>query len=208
MSAPQSGSEAKAGDLKTSQRVAANIMKYKQNTEPIFVDPDEILVDECNRMHSAPNILICHQVLAPSFKHDGYDPNKPPVGVCRLARTTLALIEWNFSFSAGDERFPPIVKQKADKGSLACTHVNVTGRMFKHGMTTQDGLRLTTEGDTPLQEFVRIGHKWWVLDGNTPDDVATEISSWHNSGNNSAQVWIVCVTHTHMWVCDTHTGWL
>ena len=39
-----------------------------------------------------------------------------------------------------------------------------------------------------LQELVRIGHKWHVLDHNTPDELAAEASAWMNSANNSSQV--------------------
>ena len=38
------------------------------------------------------------------------------------------------------------------------------------------------------KDLVNIGHKWHVLSGDTPDDVASEASSWLNSANNSSQV--------------------
>ena len=192
VAAPPPAAGAQEGDLKTSQRVAANLLHYRMNEEPIHVDCDEIGADWCNRMGSQPNILVCHQVLARSFKNDGYDPTKPQLGVCRCFKDDHAklqkLIAWNETFNAGDDRFPPMNKDKMHKGSLACTHVNMTGRMFKHGMTSRDGTRCTTEKNNPLQELVRLGHKWHVLRSDTPDDVATEISTWFNSTNNSAQV--------------------
>ncbi|MEC8930567.1 MAG: hypothetical protein VYB08_04070, partial [Candidatus Latescibacterota bacterium] len=182
-------------ELKTSQRVAAIIFKYHIFDDPIHVDSDEIGADWCNRMGSDPNIAICHEVLAPSFKKDGYDPSKPQVGILRAFEghpdLLLKLLEWNMRFSAGDERWPPIDKQKMNKGSLACTHVNLTARMFKHEMTTKDGMRCTTgpaEENKACADLVRIGHKWHVLRGDTPDDDATLASTWFNSTNNSAQV--------------------
>ena len=35
---------------------------------------------------------------------------------------------------------------------------------------------------------MNIGHTWHVLNSDTPDDVAAEVSAWFNSGNNSSPV--------------------
>ena len=122
-----------AESSKTSQRVAANITKYRIHAAPVHVDVDEIGADWLNRMGSAPNIQICHKVLAPSFKNDGYDTSKPQVGVCRSFEGNSDLINklvsWNRSFT--DELYPSVRKEKMNKGSLACTHVNITARLFK-----------------------------------------------------------------------------
>ena len=97
-----------SGDLKTSQRVAATIAKYKINDTPIHVDPEEIGADWVNRMGSTPNIAIVHQVLAESFKKDGYDATKPQIGLCRSFGGSPSLreklLEWNLKFSSGDNR--------------------------------------------------------------------------------------------------------
>ena len=181
------------GDLKTSQRVAANITMYRMNNKPINCDPDEIGADVCNRGGSPTNIMMCHSVLAPSFLKDGFDPEKPSIGVCRSYHNDPEkkeeLIQWNRKFSDGDDRYPAIFPAKMDKGSLACTHVATTSRMFKQGMTTQDGLCcIVPPDDTHLQDLIRVGHLWWVLRSDCPDDVASEISIWYNSSNNSSQV--------------------
>lgn len=192
MATSGSTSDSASQSLKTSQRVNCMIAKYKVNEEPIHVNPDEVGADWCNRQGQAPTILICHQVIAKSFKTDGFDTGKPQVGVCRSFKGNehlmKKLLSWNVQFGMGDERFPPVLAEKMDKGSLACTHLNMTARMYTHQMTTVDGIRCVVEHDKALAELLRIGHKWWVLSADTPDDVANEISAWFNSQNNSSQV--------------------
>ena len=113
------------------------------------------------------------------------------MGLCRdFPSGTLGhakLLAWNKEFSAGDSRYPPVQPDKLTKGSLACTHLNLTARLFKHGMTTVEGVQCVVAGDKKLEDFVRLGHKWHVLSGETPDDVAVEASAWLNSSNNTSQ---------------------
>ena len=183
---------ASSGDLKTSQRVAANIAKYKLFEDPINVEPEAIGADRVNRMGSTPNIMVCHQVLAESFKKDGYDPSKPQCGLCRSFAENQELREkllaWNLSFSRGDSRYPRVNKEKMVMGSLACTHLNITARMFLQEMTTCQGLLCKSEENKSLDELTRLGHNWHVLSHETPDDVAAEASAWLNSSNNTSQV--------------------
>ena len=108
-----------SNQMKTSQKVAAYISKYKEHDEPVNVDVDELGADWCNRQGSRPNIQICHQVLAPSFATQGFDPGKPAVGVARNFSNNSSLkqklFDWNTGFSTGDERYPPIIKSKMSK---------------------------------------------------------------------------------------------
>ena len=111
----------------TSQKKAAKIASYivmysiHDGGEPSHIDVDEIGADWCNRMGAPPNIQVCHGVLAPSFKNDGYDPSKMPVGICRSFVSDEAkrkkLLLHNTSFSAGDDKFPVILKEKMSRGA-------------------------------------------------------------------------------------------
>jgi hypothetical protein len=62
--------------------------------------------------------------------------------------------------------------------------------MFKAGMTTTSGMRCTVDDDPAdkLQQLLKVGHKYWLLHEDCPDDVATEVSVWWNSSNNTSQV--------------------
>jgi hypothetical protein len=125
-------------DLKTSQKVAAYITKYKIHDEPVNVDVDELGADWCNRQGSRPNISICHEVIAQSFKTDGFDPAKPSVGVARnFANNSVLrqkLLDWNASFSSGDERYPPIIHEKMNKArfSIDVTLMKQCGHLVGH----------------------------------------------------------------------------
>ena len=72
--------------LKTSQRVAANMVKYALCREPIEVPPDELGCDKCNRGGSIPNIVVCRENIGRSFKDDGFDKAKPPAGIVKVFR--------------------------------------------------------------------------------------------------------------------------
>ena len=47
--------------LKTSQRVAANMVKYGECDEPIAIDPDELGADMMNQGGAVPNINVCRE---------------------------------------------------------------------------------------------------------------------------------------------------
>ena len=91
------------------------------------------------------------------------------------------------AFSSGDARYPRVEKDKLKYGSVACTHLNITARMWKQEMTTSGGIVCKPESGA-LQELVRLGHRWTVLSSSCPDDLLSEASVWMNSGNNSSQV--------------------
>ena len=150
-------------DMKTSQRVVATIAKFRMHDEPIHIEPDEIGADWTNRMGSTPNISIVHSVIATSLSKDGYDPSKPQIGLCRSFGGHGVLLEkllqWNQSFSAGDARYPFIHKAKMTYGSLACTHLNLAGRMFKQGMTTMGGIHCSAEDQKPHAGFKHYGSR-------------------------------------------------
>lgn len=143
-------------DLKTSQRVAATIAKYRIHDSPIHIQPDEVGADWTNRMGSTPNISIVHSVIAKSLAKDGYDPSKPQIGLCRSFAghgvQLEKLLKWNQSFTTGDARYPFIHKAKMTYGSLACSHLNLAGRMFKEGMTTMGGIKCSVDDQKPLQD--------------------------------------------------------
>ena len=73
-------------------------------------------------------------------------------------------------------------------GSLACTHLIITARMFLQEMTTCQGLLCKSEENKSLDEPTRLGDNWHVLSHETPDDVAAEASAWLHSSNNTSQV--------------------
>ena len=110
------------GSQKKASKIAAYIVKYSIHDagEPTYIDVDEIGADWCNRMGAPPNIQVCHRVLAPSFKNDGFDPNKPQIGILRSFVThevkKKKLLAHNLAFSAGDSRFPIVLKEKMSRG--------------------------------------------------------------------------------------------
>jgi len=178
--------------LKTSQRVAASMVKYALCDEAVEVDPDEIGADMMNRGGAIPNILVCRENICESFKKDGFDKNKPMPGILkdysRQQAKRQALILHNQSFTEGDARWPPVIVDKMAKGSLAGTHLTIAIRIHKHRVMSIAGEAFDVGDDANLARVTTRGHKYWILDCEIPDKDAVEISEWRNSDNNNNQV--------------------
>jgi hypothetical protein len=174
--------------LKSGQLVMTYLTKYKTTNKPIQVDPDEIGPDPCNRGGATPQIMVVHQRIAPDLKKSGFDPDRPKVGVLRHYKSEDGLArfrQWNEGFSHGNPAFPAI-KSCMNKGSVASTHLTLTLRCFKEGMTSCiTGEVFVVENDVNLEHATQVGHLYWILAENTPDDVMMEISEYYNSDNNT-----------------------
>ena len=179
--------------LKTSQRVAANMVKYGECDEPLAIDPDELGADMMNRAGAVPNISVCRENIGQSFKAHGFDKNRPMPGIAKdyskNPQKLEALIQHNLKMSEGDPRWPPVLTKKMSKGTLASTHLNIAIRLHKHGVMSPTGEPFSIAPDDPnLLRVTQHGHKWWLLSCDIPDAAAIEISEWRNSDNNNNQV--------------------
>jgi hypothetical protein len=193
------GAPAKTADqdhaklLKTSQRVAANMVKYSCCDEPVETDPDALGADPCNRAGAIPNIAVCRENIGRSITNDGYDKHKPLVGIAKDyskcdPKKLEALLGHNRGMSDGDSRWPPMFGDVMRKGTLASTHLNITLRLYKHGVASPTGESFSVRDDAALQRVCERGHKWWLLSCDISDQDAIEISEWRNSDNNCNQV--------------------
>ena len=161
--------------LKLGQRVAAGIAKYKIHDRPINVKCTEIGAAKTNRNKSVPNMQYVHQTLYKNIIEDSFDPERLLPGICVLFKDPVKVkenLDWNLSFSSGSSLFPPVRVAEMNKGSLACTHTNVAFRCIEAGMVSQlTHQKFTAEGDLKLEEVVRVGHFWWVLSEDCPEDL-------------------------------------
>ena len=140
---------------------------------------------------STTPIQVIHSTLATSILQDGYDARRPLPGVCILKseRKLPDLLDWNDSFSKGDNRYPTVNRSSMNKGSLAATHLVFTLRCFQEEMMSPiTGLRFAVDPvDTALANAVSRGHVWYILSDELPEQEAIMISEYRNSDNNTNQ---------------------
>eukprot|EP00959_Pyramimonas_sp_CCMP1952_P078642 1643767-Pyramimonas_sp.AAC.1 len=67
--------------LKTSQQVAASMVKYGVVDKPVHVDPNEFGADPQNRSGATPNIQVIRNTIVAGIQQHGFDPNRPLPGI-------------------------------------------------------------------------------------------------------------------------------
>merc|ERR1711884_99714 len=77
---------------KLGQRVSATLKDpEKLYDEPKQLDPEEVLVDPCNRGGAPPRVMYCHTGILAGFNKNGYDPTTPKEGICIESTTPRSL---------------------------------------------------------------------------------------------------------------------
>ena len=189
--APAASKETRA-DVAKMGKVALRVQKTLEDfavwKEPKQLDPSPILVAPCNRGGAPPNAPHIHRGILKGLMDHGFDATRPQVGVCVEFRTPEGkrkLLEHNARFSASNTQLPKIEDIKVVFGSLASAHLNLALRLIQQGAASPAGdLRALCEKDRVLADTVDNGHKWWVLQENTPLEAQVDISLWRNQDQN------------------------
>ena len=180
------------GDLakmgKVAQRVQKTLADFAAWKEPKQLDPASILVAPGNRDGAPPNGPHIHSGILKGLMDNGFDSTRPQVGVCvefRSAEGKRKLLEHNHRFSASNPQLPFIDESKVLYGSLASSHLNLALRLIQQGAASPVGdLRGLCEKDRVLADTVQNGHKWLVLQEDTPLEAQVDISLWRNQDQN------------------------
>ena len=176
--------------LKLAARVKKGLAEYC-HYEPTHLDVDSVLVGPLNRDGAPPNLQYIHHGILGDFLKNGFSRSRPQEGIC-VKYTSEAgkklLIEHNQRFSKGCPMLPPIDESKALYGSLAGTHLNIAGRILKAKTQSPLGdLSQLLQEDEDLKEFVKHGHKWWILDESVLPELQRDISMHRNQDQNNNQ---------------------
>ena len=78
--------------------------------------------------------MYCHTGILAGMKKNGYDPTRPKEGICieyTSPQGLARLLEHNRRFQG--PLMPPNDEKKANYGSLACSHLNVSRKIIKVG---------------------------------------------------------------------------
>lgn len=174
---------------KLAQRVEGTLATCL-NTEPRQIDPRALLVAPANRDGATPNVQHIHKGILASFLKNGFDRQRPQVGICVQVKSSegkAKLLEFNKRFSKGNELLPPIDEDLALYGTLAGSHLNIALRLLRHqSPSTVDLQNQVVEGSS-LYEVVHNGHRWWVLPESTSHTAQVEVSLWRNQDQNENQ---------------------
>ena len=167
------------------QKTLADFSVWKEHKQ---LAPSSILVAPANRDGAPPNVPHIHRGILKGLMDNGFDAARPPVGVCVEFKTPEGkrkLLEHNHRFSASNNQLPKIDESKVLYGSLASSHLNLALRLIQQGAASPVGdLRALCEKDRVLAETVENGHKWWILQENTPLEAQVDISFWRNQDQN------------------------
>ena len=75
--------------------------------------------------------------------------------------------------------YPPVNEEKMQYFTLACTHVTLTLRCIKAGMTSElAGVQFAINDDEELSCVVMNGHKYIVLTDEIDAESAMQLSEW------------------------------
>ena len=168
---------------KTCKQVAAILEKYKENKEPMRCDPDTMGSCEYNRL---PNMHYIHSKLHKQLDADGYDPNRPHVGIAtnyKSPEKSAANLKHNKSIS--NSMHPPILDARMTRGCLAFQHMSILFRCYKHEIvSTITGRKYIIKDDEDLKYNVTNGHFFWLLAEEISEDEARLVAQWYNSDQN------------------------
>jgi hypothetical protein len=161
--------------------VRATIVTHRIYPEPVVVRGNEILVDFLNRGGSDPKIQYVHQGPATDFHVDGYDPEKPQIGVLIMKGDPVRwekVLKHNKRFSAQSDLYPKIDEELAKYSCAISLRLYIEGK--KSSIT---GLHYTIDGsnDDDLKYAVNKGHRYWILSDKTPDADIRLVSRYRNS---------------------------
>ena len=68
--------------VKLAQRVENVLAKETVNHEPRCIDPNLVLVSPNNRLKASPNVCHIHGGILSGVKVNGFDRQRPPIGIC------------------------------------------------------------------------------------------------------------------------------
>ena len=95
------------------------------------------------------------------------DPKLGSVLCTHRRRGTRKLLEHNHRFSHA--LLPMIDEDRAAYGSIASSHLNLALRLCQQGAYSPSGdLQDLIASNHTLKDVVRKGHKWWILQEDTP----------------------------------------
>ena len=86
-----------------------------------------MLVPKSNRGGQPLTCMVVHQNIIPSFRDDGFDPSRPPVGYAiwyESSQAKEAGIAHNVKVYGGSALFPPVERDAVQGETLSCSHFN------------------------------------------------------------------------------------
>ncbi len=172
-----------------AEQYSGIIHKRKVHPNPIPIDPDELVCDIYNRKGQNVNVPYVHGGICKGIKRDRICMEKCSEPGVALLRSDSARWEEVMAHNIKMEQMtpdcmPPIIREKANKSTLADTHFNTGLRIFKHGMVsriTGEEYNAHKSDDGNLKQLCKSGKRFWLLTDETTKDECFIISQWKNS---------------------------
>jgi hypothetical protein len=122
--------------LKT--QVKTTFKTFLLHPKPMQIVSDRCLVDYTNREGAGPNVPYIHTGVAADFQDNGYDPDKPDIGIVVFRECPVRwakVLAHNYKFTnLTPELLPPIFEGLADHSCLGGTHLTTALRLYRNRM--------------------------------------------------------------------------
>ena len=156
--------------------------------EPRRIAPGDIGISPLNRLFSVHQV---HNAILSSFVNEGFDPDRPHVGICCEVRDPVAreaLERYNVNMSSQSPLMPIVEPGRIQYEGLANTHFNVALRLVQKAAYSPAGdLSKLKEERPSLAHTATEGHKWIVLPESLAESLKKDISAWRNDDQNKNQ---------------------
>ena len=150
--------------------------------------PEAVGVSPLNRLFSVHQV---HNTILKSFVDDGFDPERPQVGICCEVRDPakrLALQAHNESLATMSPLMPKVDPCSIEYECLSNTHYNVALRLInKAVLSTAGDLARLKEERPSLAVAALCGHWWVVLPETLEESLKQAITVWRNQDQNQNQ---------------------
>ena len=172
---------APANLVKANKRMLLIVEKHSVDTTHAAarVPSDQIGASPLNRMTNIPYV---HQ-LGADLRRDGFDPSRCQKGWLRRLKSQAkidALVKHNEEIGGGTDLLPPVLKGVMVYECLATTHMSTALALFRTGrlsLITGEVWSVPLD-DALLREVVELGHFYYILDEDLPDDDAEFLITW------------------------------
>ena len=156
--------------------------------EPRRIAPGDIGISPLNRLFSVHQV---HKQILTSFVQEGFDPDRPHVGICCEVRdpgAREALERYNTHMSSQSPLMPVVEPGRIQYEGLANTHFNVALRLIQKAAYSPAGDLSKLKEDRPsLAHVATEGHRWIVLPESLEESLKKDISAWRNDDQNKNQ---------------------
>ena len=166
--------------VKANKRAKLLMAKHLLYSSPVRIDVNMVSPSPMNRGGLPLNIVYVHQDLCANIMKDGYDVDRPHVGIVirRESEVQLKRLRDHATrMREGSDLHPPCVTNMLTYECLAGNHLTTALQLFKaQKKSSISGMIFKSDDDKELQLELQEGKQFWVLKDTITDEEADFLS--------------------------------